>query len=133
MSVPVFAAEETGHTLVGDAQWMPTVTIDVSGAPLIADLARVHAVEGIGDVRSHALRENDSVLLGVSLTVPVQAMFVVVFNYAVHRQFLEEVAAAGTLLFATTNTRLAHEERPLWLGVDIDGDALIKTILSETD
>jgi hypothetical protein len=112
---------------------MPTVTIDVSGSPLIADLARVHAVEGIGDVRSHALRENDSVLLGVSLTIPVQAMFVVVFSYAVHRQFLEEVAAAGMLLFATTDTRRAHEEKPLWLSVDIDGDALRQAVLSVGD
>jgi aromatic ring-cleaving dioxygenase len=133
MSVPVFTAEETGHTLVGDTQWMPTVTIDVSGSPLIADLARVHAVEGIGDVRSHALRENDSVLLGVSLTVPVQAMFVVAFSYTAHGQFLEEVAAAGMLLFATTDTRRAHEEKPLWLSIDIDGDALRQVVLSVGD
>jgi aromatic ring-cleaving dioxygenase len=112
---------------------MPTVTIDVSGSPLIADLARVHAVEGIGDVRSHALRENDSVLLGVSLTVPVQAMFVVVFSHSAHGQFLEEVAAAGMLLFATTDTRRAHEEKPLWLSVDIDGDALRQAVLSVGD
>jgi hypothetical protein len=56
-------------------------------------------------------------------------MFVVVFSYAAHCQFLEEVADAGMLLFATTDTRRAHEEMPLWLSVDIDGDALRQAIL----
>jgi hypothetical protein len=43
------------------------------------------------------------------------------------------VAAAGMLLFATTDTRRAHEEKPLWLSVDIDGDALRQAVLSVGD
>ncbi|MBJ7362850.1 MAG: hypothetical protein JHD36_08885, partial [Ilumatobacteraceae bacterium] len=50
MSVPVFVAQEIGRTFIEENVWMPTVTIDVSESPEIADLARVHAVEGIGDV-----------------------------------------------------------------------------------
>ena len=50
MSVPLFVAQEIGHTLLDEDTWMPTVTIDVSQSPEVADLARVHAVEGIGDV-----------------------------------------------------------------------------------
>ena len=128
MSVPLFVAQEVGRTLLDENTWMPTVTIDVSQSPEVADLARVHAVEGIGDVSTHALREDDTVLLGVQLTSPVQAMFAVVFSYSLHQEFLKEVADAGSLVFATTATELAHEDRPLWLSVDIDGDALRETL-----
>ena len=107
---------------------MPTVTIDVSQSPEVADLARVHAVEGIGDVSTHAIRQDDAVLVGVQLTSPVQATFAVAFSYELHREFLSEVADAGSLVFATTATESAHEDRPLWLSVDIDGDALRETL-----
>lgn len=128
MSVPLFVAQEVGHTLLDENTWMPTVTIDVSQSPEVADLARVHAVEGIGDVSTHAIREDDTVLVGVHLTSPVQAMFAVAFSYELHRDFLNEVADAGTLVFATTDTETAHEERPLWLSVNIDGGALRQTL-----
>lgn len=124
MSVPFFVVQEIGRTLIGENEWMPTVTIDVSGSPEVADLARVHAVEGIGDVSTHAIRRDDTVVVVVQLTKPVEAIFAVAFDYAFHRDFLQEVADAGTLLFATTNTETAHEEHPLWLSVDIDGSSL---------
>ena len=108
--------------------WMPTVTIDVSLSPEVADLARVHAVEGIGDVSTSAIRQDDTVVIGVQLTRPVRAIFAVAFSYAAHREFLNEVADAGTLVFATTDAETAHKEHPLWLSVDIDGDALRQTI-----
>ena len=128
MSVPLFVAQEIGHTLLDENTWMPTVTIDVSQSPEVADLARVHAVEGIGNVTTHAIREDDTVLLGVQLTSPVQATFAVAFSYELHRDFLNEVADAGTLVFATTDTETAHEERPLWLSVFIDRAALRQTL-----
>ena len=128
MSVPLFVAQEIGHTLLDENTWMPTVTFDVSQSPAVADLARVHAVEGIGNVRTHAIREDDTVLLGVQLTSPVQATFAVAFSYSLHREFLNEVADAGSLVFATTDTEAAHEERPLWLSVNIDGTALRQTL-----
>jgi len=133
MSVPLFVAQEIGRTLVDENIWMPTVTIDASQSPEIADLARVHAVEGIGDVSTHAIRQDDSVVVGVQLNSPVQAIFAVVFSYSLHRDFLHEVADAGTLVFATTNTQTAHEERPLWLSVNIDGDALHQTLRLDVD
>lgn len=128
MSVPLFVAQEIGHTRSDENVWLPTVTIDVSHSPEIADLARVHAVEGIGDVSTHAIREDDAIVVGVQLTSPVQAMFAVAFSYALHREFLEEVADAGSLIFATTDVEAAHDEHPLWLSVDIDGNALRQTI-----
>ena len=128
MSVPLFVAQEIGHTLLDENTWMPTVTIDVSQSPEVADLARVHAIEGIGDVSTHAIRQDDTVLVGVQLTSPVQATFAVAFSYSLHQEFLNEVADAGSLVFATTATESAHEDRPLWLSVDIDGTALRQTL-----
>ena len=128
MSVPLFVAQEIGRTLVEENKWMPTVTIDVSQSPEVADLARVHAVEGVGDVSTHAIRQDDSVVLGVQMTSPVRAMFAVAFSYAQHREFLKDVAEAGALIFATTDVENADEDQPLWLSVDIDGSALLETL-----
>ena len=128
MSVPVFVAQEIGRTLVDENKWMPTVTIDVSQSPEVADLARVHAVEGMGDVSTHAIRQDDAVVLGVQLTTPVRAIFAVAFSYAQHREFLKDVAEAGALIFATTDVENAIEDQPLWLSVDIDGSALLETL-----
>jgi len=133
VSVPLFVAREIGRTLSDENVWLPTVTIDVSQSPDVADLARRHAVEGIGDVSTHAIREDDTIVVGVQLTSPVQAMFAVAFSYALHREFLEEVADAGSLIFATTEVEAAHEEQPLWLSVDIDGDALRQSMNLEVD
>ena len=133
MSVPFFVAQEIGRTLLEENVWMPTVTIDVSQSPEVADLARVHAIEGIGDVSTHAIRQDDTVLVGVQLTSPVQATFAVAFSYSLHQEFLNEVADAGSLVFATTATESAHEDRPLWLSVDIDGTALRQTLQIEAD
>ena len=126
--MPVFVAQEIGRTLVDENKWMPTVTIDVSQSPEVADLARVHAVEGIGDVSTHAIRQDDAVVLGVQLTTPVRAVFAVAFSFAQHREFLKDVAEAGALIFATTNVENAIEDQPLWLSVDIDGSALLETL-----
>lgn len=133
MSVPLFVAQEIGRTLVDENKWMPTVTIDVSQSPEVADLARVHAVEGMGDVSTHAIRQDDAVVLGVQLTSPVRAMFAVAFSYAQHREFLKDVAEAGALIFATTNVENAHDDQPLWLSVDIDGGALLETLRNAGD
>ena len=67
-------------------------------------------------------------MLGVQLTSPVRAIFAVAFSYAQHREFLKDVAEAGALIFATTDAQTAHEDRPLWLSVDIDRNALRQTI-----
>ena len=133
MSAPLFIAQEIGHTLIGENVWMPTVTINASQSPEVADLARVHAVEGIGDVSTHAIRQDDAIVVGVQLTSPVQAMFAVAFSCALHREFLDEVADAKSLVFATTDTGSAQEEQPLWLSVDVDGDALRQILNLEVD
>jgi hypothetical protein len=67
------------------------------------------------------------------LTTPVEALFAVAFSYSMHREFLHAVADAGTLVFATTNTENAHEERPLWLSVFIDGAGLRQALTVNAD
>jgi hypothetical protein len=84
-------------------------------------------------VSTHAIRQDDAIVVGVQLTKPVQAMFAVVFSYSLHAEFLKEVAEAGSLIFATTDVEAAHEEHPLWLSVDVDGDALRQTMNLEGD
>jgi fructose-1,6-bisphosphatase/sedoheptulose 1,7-bisphosphatase-like protein len=68
------------------------------------------------------------VVIGVQLTKPVQAIFAVVFSYELHQEFLNDVADTGSLIFATTDTEVAQQESPIWLSVDIDGDALRQAI-----
>ena len=126
--VVVFGVTDVGHTVAIDGTLSPTVVIDVTGHPEVADLARVHAVEGIGDVATVALRDDDLVLLGVQLSRPVVAMFAVAFSFTAHRGFLGDVAAAGGLTIATTDPESAAEDNPLWLAVDIDGPALLAAI-----
>jgi hypothetical protein len=65
---------------------------------------------------------------GVWMTIPVKAVFAVVFSYLTHRQFLQDVANAGVLTFATTSTQLTDQKQPLWLSVHIDGTSLIRNI-----
>lgn len=128
MSVSVFLVQEVGYTIDDDGERLPTVTIDVSQSPDVADLARVHAIEGVGDVRTVAMREGEIVILGVQLTRPVGATFAVVFDYKSHREFLNEVAEVGTLVFATTDVTTAHEDRPLWLSVFVDEENLRQVV-----
>ena len=117
-------AQEVGHTIRNDGATLPTVVIDVSEHPEIADLPRVHAIDGIGDVATAAVKTGDAVVLGVRLSRPVAAAFVVVFDLRRHKEFLLDVAAARSLTFATTIPERAENDRPLWLAVDIDEDAL---------
>ena len=62
----VFVAQEVGRTLTDDGDWMPTVTIDVSTSPAVADLARVHAFEGIGDVSTSVDKTRVYIPIGMS-------------------------------------------------------------------
>ncbi len=131
MDVPVFEALDIGSTLDADGQQLPTVVIDATGSPAVADLARVHAVEGMGDVRTAAIRADDLLLLGIRVTVPVRASFAIAFGVERHRALLDEVVAHGSLVIAHTDPQLASVEQPQWLAVDIDGAALADCMASE--
>lgn len=120
----VFMAIDVGHTVTDDGIRHPTVVVDATDRPEVGDLARVHALEGIGDVHTVAMRSGDAIVLGIRMSSPVRAAFAVVFDAVVHAAFLAEVSEAGTLTVATTDPAEADRDRPVWLAVDIDGPAL---------
>ncbi len=119
---------DVGITITDDDERLPTAVVDASNAPGLADLARVHATDGVGDVQTVAQRlELDGVgvvLLGITMTTPVRATFALAFDHTAHGPFLGDVADAGRLVIATTEPTHAAADRPLWLAVDIEGDAL---------
>lgn len=121
---PLLIAQEVGHAVADDGNALPTVVVDVSEHPEIADLPRVHAIDGIGDVATAAVKTGDAVVLGVRLSRPVKAAFAVVFDLRLHAEFLLDVADAQSLTFATTIPERAKDDDPLWLAVDINEEAL---------
>ena len=124
----LFVAQDVGYSVSDDGGALPTVVIDVSEHPAVADLPRVHAIDGIGDVSTAAVRTGDAVVLGVQLSRPVTAAFAVVFDLRLHAAFLRDVAVAESLTFATTIPEHAEADRPLWLSVDINQEALTAVI-----
>lgn len=124
VTVPVFGVLETGRTVDDSGRFHPTVAIDASQYPEISDLARVHAVEGIGDIWTEAARTEDILLLGIRMTRPVDASFVLLFDLTTDRPVLEDAADSGVLVIAHTEPERAAVDQPLWLAVDIDRDAL---------
>lgn len=121
-----------GTTLGGDGMTYPTALIDASGRPDVADLARVHAVEGVGDIATDArLVPTPSgridLLLGVSLTRPVRCRFAVRFMLPEHRVVLADAAATGTIVLATSPPADGGVN-PVWLALDLDGPSLRRVL-----
>lgn len=121
--MPAVAVLEAGITLGDDGTAYPTVVLDVAGRPDVADLARVHAVEGIGDVATSVAVTEAGLLLTVRLTRPVRAAFSIAFVLPDHLEVLVHAAVAGSLLLATTAPS-ATGDNPLWLAIDLDGERL---------
>ena len=126
--VPVFEVIDAGYTIDNDGRRLPTVVIDAGDAPEVADLARVHAVEGVGDIHTEAVRAGDLVALGIRVTVPVRAVFVIAIDLRVHRTLLDDVVEHGALLIAHTDPQRAAAEQPSSLAIDIDAPALAAQI-----
>ncbi len=112
-----------GVTLGDDGLTYPTVVLDAVDRPDITDLPRVHALEGIGDLTTRAVRTAVGVDLTVELTRPVSASFTMRFRLPDHRVVLSDAAAIGTLLLATT-APMGDAANPAWLAVDLDGPSL---------
>ena len=143
---PVFVVVDIGMTLDEDGGHWPTAVIDVGpGDEAIADLARVHAVEGIGDIRTEAAalalpdeqRTEEAThlfLLAVMITSPVRCTFGISFVLPAQGQVLAEAAEHGHLVFATTPPDEANVAAadggvpPLWLAIDIDADLLERAV-----
>lgn len=116
-----------GVTLGDDGVTYPTVVLDAADRPDITDLPRVHALEGIGDLATLAVRTAGGVDLTIELSRPVVARFSVRFRLPEHRVVLADAAATGTLLLATT-APTSDAANPAWLAVDLDGPSLRSVI-----
>lgn len=128
---PLLLAQDLGYAVGDDGSMTPTVVLDVADHPAVADLARVHAIEGIGDVRTTGRRIEGAgpdgapvFLLGVSLTSPVQAAFAIMFPLPAAAEFLLDAGTVGRLALATTDVDTVGAERPFWLAIDLDGPSL---------
>lgn len=123
-----------GTTIDLDGERWPTAVVDASDTPEVADLARVHAMEGVGDIHTVAERvttnEIDLFLLGVRLSSPVTAAFALAFQLPRHESFLSDVVApSARLTIATSDPNTATEARPAtWLSVDLDPDAFLEAL-----
>lgn len=121
------AVLDAGVTVGDDGVAYPTVVLDVAGRPDVADLARVHAIEGIGDVATSAAFTDTGVVLTVRLTRPVRAAFSIAFVLPDHFEVLVHAALAGSLLLATTAPS-PEGDNPLWLAIDLDGVRLAELL-----
>lgn len=132
---PLLLVQDLGYAVGDDTTMTPTAVLDVAMHPEVADLARVHAMEGIGDVRTHG-RRVDGVgpngtslfLLGISITSPVAAAFGVGFPLPQAGDFLIEAAVHGRLALATTDVDIVAGERPFWLAIDLDEASMRKAL-----
>ena len=140
---PVFAVVDIGTTLDTEGGSWPTAVIDVGpGDEAIADLARVHAVEGVGDIRTEAAalalpdeqRTDEAThlfLLAVMITSPVRCTFGVSFVLPAQGRVLTDAAEHGHLVIATTPPDAVNDpaaEPPLWLAIDVDQDLLTRAV-----
>ena len=123
---------DIGRTLGEDDDWYPTVVVDVSDRPDVADLARVHAVEGVGDLTSYVSASDGGLLLEVALSHPVECRFAVDLRLPEHLPLIVEAAECGRLLVATTPPGAASptggEVNPAWLALYLDRGLLASAL-----
>ena len=122
---------ETGRTLGDDGTWYPTALLDVADRPDVADLARVHADEGIGDLTTSMSVQGDQVTLLVELHRPVRCRFGIAMRSPAHLPLLIDAAATGYLLLATTSPVADH--RPPWLALHVDRHLLVDALRAIAD
>lgn len=123
---------DAGITFGDDGTAYPTVVLDVGDRPDVTDLARVHAIEGIGDLTTTLALSHTGLLLTVRLTSPVRASFTIAFAVPDHLEVLEHAALTGNLLLATT-VPSPDGNNPLWLAIDLDGPRLAALLAALED
>lgn len=122
---------DIGRTLGEDDDWYPTVVVDTSGRPDVADLARVHALEGVGDLTSWITATDDGgLLLEVVLSHPVECRFGIDLRLPEHLPLIVDAAGCGRLLVATTPP--AGGENPPWLALYLDPGLLAAALTAIT-
>lgn len=115
--VPVVSA----GTIEADGEVLPAVVVDAGARPDVADLARVVAVEGVGDLRSGVglydlgPRDDWLVRIEVALDAPVRCRFHLVLGPEDGAALLAAAGAAGALAIGCE-----PPERSGWLAVVVD-------------
>jgi len=117
----VLSSGWTMSEIDGEMVSLPSVALDTAGRADVADLARVHAMEGVGDIRTLATpAELGAVRFDVVVVTPVRCHLSFVVS-AEHRPILEYAASESLLVLATGDPSVVGET---WLAVNIDGPAL---------
>lgn len=125
----VLRVVSAGTSLDHEGRAFPTVVIDATKHPVLAAVAQVFAVDGIGDLATAAALALDdhgrrSIVLTVTATVPVAVEFSVGFPLPGFARLLHECAEAGCLVLACAIGEPPEVVGDAWLGVDLDGAAL---------
>lgn len=90
-----------------DTELLPAVMLDTTNRPDVADLARVHDLDGIGDLRCGfgACDLGDPgdwlVRFDVAVDHPVMCRFHAVISWSANTDWLDGVAAHGAVAFGT--------------------------------
>lgn len=118
--LPVQSVGWTMSEIDGQMMSLPSVALDTVGRADVADLARVHAIEGIGDIRTLATPAEGGVRFDIVVVSPVRCHLSFVVSNE-HRSILEHAAREESLVLATGDPSTVDET---WLAVNIDGPAL---------
>ena len=130
MDLAGFRAGEVPTLSVGaildpaDGSVLPALVLDPSDRPDVADLVRVQAAEGVGDLRCGlgvwdlGPPETWLVRLEVAVDHPVRCHFHTVIDWTTHRVWLDSVAGAGAVALGTGDA----EGR--WLVLNVDPERL---------
>lgn len=111
-----------------DGATVAAMVLNTALRPDVADLARVHAVEGIGDVRCGLgvfdLGPADTWLVRLEVIVdhPVHCRFHTVVDWAAHRKWLAAMADGGSVAMG------AGVQAEHWLRLNVD-PSLTKPVL----
>jgi len=109
----------------GDAPVLPALVLDASGRPDVADLVRVQADEGVGDLRCGVgvwdlgPPSDWLVRLEVAVDHPVLCRFHTVLGWAEHRSWLVSVAVAGSVALSI------GDPEGRWLVLTVDPARLV--------
>lgn len=127
---PPLVIRSAGTLLDHAATSYPTVMVDASGRPDVADLPRVVAAEGVGDLTTHAEPMigpggRRLLRLRMSMSRPVGVEWSVDFHLPEFTDFLTLAAECGCLVFAFGGDDPgAPSSDSGWLGVDLDASAV---------
>ena len=107
-----------------EGRLLPAALLDASGRPDVADLPRVHSMEGVGDLRCSVSlvglgeAEGPGITFTVEVDHPVSCHFSLTLGWSSHEEWLRAVAASGSMTLGF------GDGSGSWLSLNIDPDRL---------